>query len=104
MSLPLPTPRARDSDDGRFIGTNVLNEAFLERFPVTFEQGYPNAATEFKIIYKTVVSLQADDSAFCQRLVDWADIIRKTFFDGGVDEVISTSSSRSHHPCLCYLE
>ena len=50
----------------------------------------PNAATEFKIVYRTAVSLQADDSAFCQRLVDWADIIRKTFFDGGVDEVIST--------------
>ena len=82
--------KGKGSDDGRFIGTNVLNEAFLERFPVTFEQGYPNAATEFKIIYKTAVSLQADDSAFCQRLVDWADIIRKTFFDGGVDEVIST--------------
>jgi len=82
--------KGKGSDDGRFIGTNVLNEAFLERFPVTFEQGYPNAATEFKIVYRTAVSLQADDSAFCQRLVDWADIIRKTFFDGGVDEVIST--------------
>ena len=82
--------KGKGSDDGRLIGTNVLNEAFLERFPVTFEQGYPNAATEFKIVYRTAVSLQADDSAFCQRLVDWADIIRKTFFDGGVDEVIST--------------
>ena len=82
--------KGKGSDDGRFIGTNVLNEAFLERFPVTFEQAYPNASTEFKIIYKTAISLQVDDSAFCQRLVDWADIIRKTFFDGGVDEVIST--------------
>ena len=82
--------KGKGSDDGRFIGTNVLNEAFLERFPVTFEQAYPNTTTEFKIVYKTAVSHSVDDSVFCQRLVDWADIIRKTFYDGGVDEVIST--------------
>ena len=82
--------KGKGSDDGRFIGTNVLNEAFLERFPVTFEQAYPNTSTEFKIIYRTAISLSVDDSVFCQRLVDWADIIRKTFYDGGVDEVIST--------------
>jgi hypothetical protein len=82
--------KGKGSDDGRFIGTNVLNEAFLERFPVTFEQAYPNTSTEFKIIYKTAVSCGVEDTAFCQRLVDWADIIRKTFYDGGVDELIST--------------
>jgi len=77
--------KGKGSEDGRFIGTNVLNEAFLERFPVTFEQEYPHPATEQKIL-----SSMIDDTQFCKNLVDWADIIRKTFFDGGVEEVIST--------------
>ena len=77
--------KGKGSDDGRFIGTNVLNEAFLERFPVTFEQEYPTPQTEQKILSKL-----CDDESFVTYLVDWADIIRKTFFDGGVDEVIST--------------
>jgi len=77
--------KGKGSDDGRFIGTNVLNEAFLERFPVTFEQEYPTVATETKILNKI-----CDDSEFCKRLADWADIIRKTFYDGGIEEVIST--------------
>ena len=82
--------KGKGSDDGRFIGTNVLNEAFLERFPVTFEQEYPSTATEMKIIYNVADSLGCVDKEFCKRLVDWADIIRKTFYDGGVDEIIST--------------
>ena len=82
--------KGKGSDDGRFIGTNVLNEAFLERFPVTFEQEYPTPATEIKILLRDAASLGKHDENFCQRLVDWADIIRKTFFDGGVDELIST--------------
>ena len=77
--------KGKGSDDGRFIGTNVLNEAFLERFPVTFEQEYPTAATEQKILNKI-----CDDTEFCKRLSDWADIIRKTFYDGGIEEIIST--------------
>jgi hypothetical protein len=77
--------KGKGSDDGRFIGTNVLNEAFLERFPVTFEQEYPTASTETKILNK----LCADEN-FCKRLADWADIIRKTFYDGGIEEIIST--------------
>jgi hypothetical protein len=77
--------KGKGSDDGRFIGTNVLNEAFLERFPVTFEQEYPTAATEQKILGKL-----CDDENFCKRLSDWADIIRKTFYDGGIEEIIST--------------
>jgi len=77
--------KGKGSDDGRFIGTNVLNEAFLERFPVTFEQEYPTVATEIKILGK----LCADEN-FCKRLADWADIIRKTFYDGGIEEIIST--------------
>ena len=77
--------KGKGSDDGRFVGTNVLNEAFLERFPVTFEQEYPTPANEIKIL--DAVCTETD---FNKRLVDWADIIRKTFFDGGIDEVIST--------------
>ena len=77
--------KGKGSDDGRFIGTNVLNEAFLERFPVTFEQEYPTAAVEQRILNKI-----CDDADFCKRLSDWADIIRKTFYDGGIEEVIST--------------
>tara|TARA_R100001460_G_scaffold25329_2_gene50906 strand:- start:395 stop:1459 length:1065 start_codon:yes stop_codon:yes gene_type:complete len=82
--------KGKGSDDGRFIGTNVLNEAFLERFPVTFEQEYPTPATEVKILLRVAASVGKHDETFCKRLVDWADIIRKTFFDGGVDELIST--------------
>ena len=77
--------KGKGSDDGRFIGTNVLNEAFLERFPVTFEQNYPTPAQEKNILMKL-----SEDADFCGRLVDWADIIRKTFYDGGIDEIIST--------------
>ena len=77
--------KGKGSDDGRFIGTNVLNEAFLERFPVTLEQEYPTPAQEKNILTKLCV-----DEDFCSRLVDWADIIRKTFYDGGIEEIIST--------------
>ena len=77
--------KGKGSDDGRFIGTNVLNEAFLERFPVTFEQNYPSPVQEKNILMKL-----SGDSDFYSRLVDWADIIRKTFYDGGIDEIIST--------------
>ena len=77
--------KGRGSEDGRFIGTNVLNEAFLERFAITFEQEYPNSKTETNILNKL-----CSDKEFCARLSDWADIIRKTFYDGGIDEVIST--------------
>ena len=82
--------KGKGSDDGRFIGTNVLNEAFLERFPVTFEQTYPTAATEQKILEGVANDLNVVAPKFCKHLVDWADIIRKTFYDGGIEEVIST--------------
>jgi hypothetical protein len=82
--------KGKGSDDGRFIGTNVLNEAFLERFPVTFEQAYPTPAQEIKIVQNVAESLGVDDVDFCKRLVDWGDIIRKTFYDGGIEEIIST--------------
>jgi hypothetical protein len=83
--LATANTKGKGSDDGRFIGTNVLNEAFLERFCVTFEQEYPTPAIESKILLKL-----CDDAQFVGKLVDWADIIRKTFKDGGIDEVIST--------------
>ena len=82
--------KGKGSDDGRFIGTNVLNEAFLERFPVTFEQDYPAPTTESKILGGIAAKLGVTDTDFCNRLVDWADIIRKTFYDGGIEEIIST--------------
>ena len=82
--------KGKGSDSGAFIGTNILNEAFLERFAVTIEQEYPAVATESKILDKVFASLDVADSGFAKKLVDWADIIRKTFYDGGIDEVIST--------------
>ena len=82
--------KGKGSDDGRFIGTNVLNEAFLERFPVTFEQEYPSPKIEQRILEGIADSLNVNDTDFCKRLTDWADIIRKTFYDGGIEEIIST--------------
>ena len=82
--------KGQGSDDGKFIGTNVLNEAFLERFPITFEQQYPAAKTEQKIVATKLKSAGKSDDKFATNLVTWADVIRKTFKDGGVDEIIST--------------
>ena len=82
--------KGQGSDDGKFIGTNVLNEAFLERFPITFEQSYPKPSVEEKILVNTLKSSGKSDQDFCKKLVTWADVIRKTYFDGGVDEIIST--------------
>ena len=82
--------KGKGSDDGRFIGTNVLNEAFLERFPVTFEQDYPSPNIEKKILGGVASNLGVTDTDFLARLVDWGDIIRKTFYDGGIEEIIST--------------
>ena len=82
--------KGKGSDDGRFIGTNVLNEAFLERFPVTFEQEYPSPKIEQRILEGISLDLGIEDSEFCKCLVDWAQIIRKTFYEGAIDEIIST--------------
>ena len=82
--------KGKGSDDGRFVGTNVLNEAFLERFPVTFEQEYPAPSLETKMLNNYCKELDCCDDDYIKNLVAWADIIRKTFKDGGVDEVIST--------------
>ena len=82
--------KGKGSDDGRFIGTNVLNEAFLERFPVTYEQDYPSPKIEQRILGGIAAQLGVTDTNFIKRLVDWGDIIRKTFYDVGIEEIIST--------------
>jgi MoxR-like ATPase len=82
--------KGKGSDDGRFIGTNILNEAFLERFPVTFEQEYPSAKIEQKILDNVMSHYNLKDSEYTGNLVKWADVIRRTFYDGGIDEIIAT--------------
>lgn len=82
--------KGKGSDDGRYMYTNVLNEAFLERFPNTIEQEWPPGSIEKKIIKKELASRNVEDDEFAEKLVQWAEVIRKTFDDGGCDEVIST--------------
>ena len=82
--------KGKGSDDGRFIGTNVLNEAFLERFAITLEQPYPSVQVETKIVLGSMLKYGKTDKEFASKLVDWADVIRKTFFSGAIDEIIST--------------
>jgi len=88
--LATANTKGQGSDDGRFIGTNILNEAFLERFPVTIEQTYPTAAMEKKILNNELGKHDLADEDFSDNLVKWADVIRKTFYEGGCDEIIST--------------
>ena len=85
--------KGQGSNDGKFIGTNILNEAFLERFPITVEQAYPTNKIESKILLNVMSEkglTKKDDTKFADNLITWADIIRKTFYEGGVDEIIST--------------
>ena len=85
--------KGQGSNDGKFIGTNILNEAFLERFPITVEQSYPTNKIENKIldnVFATKKLTRKSDEKFATDLVTWADIIRKTYYEGGVDEIIST--------------
>ena len=82
--------KGKGSDDGRFIGTNILNEAFLERFAITLEQPYPTQSIEKKILLKSMEKYGKMNEEFANNLTIWSEVIRKTFFDGGVDEIIST--------------
>ena len=82
--------KGKGSDDGRFIGTGAMNEAFLDRFPVTLEQEYAPRSTEKKIVRKAMKSLGCDDESFAINLTKWADTIRKSFYEGAVDEIITT--------------
>jgi len=88
--LATANTKGKGSEDGRFIGTNILNEAFLERFPITVEQEYPSMSVERKILDKVFASLDIEAGDFAEKLVTWADIIRKTFYEGGIDEIIAT--------------
>jgi len=83
--------KGKGSEDGRFIGTNILNEAFLERFAVTIEQPYASNSVEKKIVLGSMKKYGGSvDEKFATNLVQWSEVIRKTFYDGGIDEVIST--------------
>ena len=82
--------KGKGSEDGRYMFTNVLNEAFLERFLNTYEQQWPPINIERKILKKELTAVGKSDNEFADKLVTWADVIRKTFDDGGLDEVIST--------------
>ena len=82
--------KGRGSDDGKFMGAQILDEAFLERFAITVEQEYPSAVQEKKIIINKMTVANCVDEDFADKLVTWADVIRKTFYEGGIDELVST--------------
>jgi MoxR-like ATPase len=82
--------KGRGSDDGKFISANILDEAFLERFAITVEQEYPTMATEKKIVIKKMERVNNVDEGFATHLVTWSDVIRKTYYEGAIDELIST--------------
>ena len=82
--------KGKGDETGNFIGAGVMNEAFLERFPITVEQEYPTNAVEKKILEKVFDKLNISDSEFIEKLVNWADIIRKTYLEGAIDELITT--------------
>jgi len=86
--------KGRGSDDGRFVGTNLLNEAFLERFPITVEQAYPSISVEKKILQRSFEQLGAtatpENVTFFETLARWAETIRVTYFEEGIEDLIST--------------
>ena len=92
--------KGKGSDDGRFIGTNVMNEAFLERFSITMEQEYPSSKVESKILNNVLGASGINNTEFVDKLVTWADVIRKSFFEGALSEIISTR--RLVHICEAY--
>ena len=88
--LATANTKGQGSEDGKFIGTQIMNEAMLERFAITMQQEYPPVSTERKILEKEMALTGEVDSEFTTKLVDWADIIRKTFYEGAIDDVITT--------------
>ena len=88
--LATANTKGQGSEDGKFIGTQIMNEAMLERFAITMQQEYPPVKTEKSILSKEMALTGDIDQDFCDKLVDWADIIRKTFYEGGIDDVITT--------------
>jgi len=82
--------KGKGSSDGRFMGTNILNEAFLDRFAATFYQEYPTVQSETKILKKQFALKEMSEDDFVDKLVKWADVIRRSFKEGAVDEIITT--------------
>ena len=82
--------KGKGDETGRYMAATILDDAFLERFPITVEQEYPDTKVETKILTKLFTSLGITDKTFAENLVKWADIIRKTFEEGAIDELIST--------------
>ena len=88
--LATANTKGQGSDDGKFVGTQIMNEAMLERFAVTMQQEYPPVVTERKILSKEMALTGDVDMDFCEKLVDWADVIRKTYYEGAIDDVVTT--------------
>ena len=88
--LATANTKGQGSEDGKFIGTQIMNEAMLERFAITMQQEYPSVAIEKKILSKEMALTGDVDTEFTEKLVDWADIIRKTYYEGAIDDVITT--------------
>ena len=88
--LATANTKGQGSEDGKFIGTQIMNEAMLERFAITMQQEYPPVKTERKILEKEMELTGEVDTEFTTKLVDWADIIRKTYYEGGIDDVVTT--------------
>jgi MoxR-like ATPase len=88
--LATANTKGQGSEDGKFIGTQIMNEAMLERFAITMQQEYPSIAIEKNILKKEMALTGDVDKEFADKLVDWADIIRKTYYEGGIDDVITT--------------
>ena len=88
--LATANTKGKGSEDGRFTAASIIDEAFLERFTISVDQKFASPITEKKILNKHFDKFGASDPEFTEKLIDWADIIRKTFYDDGVDEVIST--------------
>ena len=88
--LATANTKGQGSEDGKFIGTQIMNEAMLERFAITMQQEYPPVTTERKILSKEMELTGDVDTEFVEKLVDWADIIRKTYYEGAIDDVVTT--------------
>ena len=88
--LATANTKGQGSDDGKFVGTQIMNEAMLERFAVTMQQEYPPVKTERQILVKEMALTGDVDTEFCEKLVDWADVIRKSFYEGAIDDVVTT--------------
>jgi MoxR-like ATPase len=82
--------KGQGSDSGKYIAAQILDEAFLERFPITVEQEYPNSKIEYKIVINNMKELDCEDDDFANKLVTWAEVIRKTYLEDAIDELIST--------------